>query len=78
MKQLHISDETEDMLQECPIYLELVGDKLSKRAIAGIVIGILLVISVVVGFIYFRLKKSKQRRQNNIHKNNIYNLTATA
>ena len=66
------------MLQECPIYLELVGDKLSKRAVAGIVIGILLVISVVASFIHFRLKKSKQGRQNNMHKNNIYNLAATA
>ena len=57
-----IDDEVEDKFQECPIYLEFVGDKLSKRAIAAIVISALVVCAVIFGYVYWRLKRSRQSR----------------
>ena len=49
------SDEAEDMLQDCPIYIELVGLRNSKKLLyAGIAVGLVIVAAFVVCFFYRR------------------------
>ena len=57
-----VSDETEDMLQDCPIYTELVGMRNSTKMMwVGISVGIIVVVAVIAFFIY---KKSQRPRYN--------------
>ena len=45
------SDEAEDMLQDCPIYIELVGLRNSKKLLyAGIAVGLVIVAAFLVCF----------------------------
>ena len=56
-----VSDETEDMFQDCPIYTDLVGMRNSTKMMwIGISVGIFMVVVVIASFIIF--KKSKQPR----------------
>ena len=52
-----ISDEVEDALQDCPIYIELVG-KSKKLLFAGIAIGLVIVAAFVVFLIWRRRRRS--------------------
>ena len=55
-------DETEDMLQECPIYTELVGMRnTTKMTYVGIAIGIVVVIAAVILCWYCYKKKTAHR-----------------
>ena len=63
------SDEVEDALQDCPIYIELVGlRKSTKFLYAGIAVG-LVVVAAFVGFLVWR----RRRRSSGYS----YNQTAT-
>ena len=52
-----ISDEVEDALQDCPIYIELVG-KSKKLLFAGIAVGLVIVAAFVVFLIWRRRRRS--------------------
>ena len=52
------SDEIEDMLQDCPIYRELVGMRNSKKVLyVGIGVGLLVVVALVAGLIYRKTRR---------------------
>ena len=54
-------DETEDMLQDCPIYTELVGMRnTTKMTYVGIAVGVVVVIVVALLCWYCYRKKSTQ------------------
>ena len=54
-----ISDEVEDALQDCPIYIELVGWRKSKKLLhAGIAVGLVIVAAFVVFLIWRRRRRS--------------------
>ena len=70
-----ISDEAEDKLQDCPIYIELVGLRRSKKFLyAGITVGVL-VFAALIGVCIWRKKNSRfVARGRDV---NVYNKTAT-
>ena len=70
-----ISDEAEDKLQDCPIYIELVGLRRSKKFLyAGITVGVV-VIAGLIGVCIWRKKNSRfVARDRDV---NVYNKTAT-
>ena len=70
-----ISDEAEDKLQDCPIYIELVGFRRSKKFLyAGITVGVVVIVGLI-GVCIWRKKNSRfLARDRDV---NVYNKTAT-
>ena len=70
-----ISDEAEDKLQDCPIYIELVGLRRSKKFLyAGITVGVV-VFAALIGFCMWRKKNSQFVARG--REVNVYDKTAT-
>ena len=70
-----ISDEAEDKLQDCPIYIELVGLRRSKKFLyIGITVGVV-VFAALIGFCMWRKKNSRFVARG--REVNVYDKTAT-
>ena len=60
-----LSDEVEDALQDCPIYIELVGLRKSKKVLyAGIAVGLVIVSAFVVFLLWRRRHRSSEYSYN--------------
>ena len=70
-----ISDEAEDKLQDCPIYIDFVGLRRSKKFLyAGITVGVVVIVGLI-GVCIWRKKNSRFLARG--REVNVYNKTAS-